>query len=74
MLRTINEVRNRKDIAIIFITHNDLHARLIGDRFTFLNRGRILADGGRSDMNTENLRSLMAGGAELAELEAELKN
>ena len=23
VLRTINEVRNRKDIAIIFITHND---------------------------------------------------
>ena len=73
VLRTINEVRNRKDIAIIFITHNDLHARLIGDRFTFLNRGRILADGNREDIDTNNLRSLMAGGAELAELQAELK-
>ena len=74
VLRTINEVRNRKDIAIIFITHNDLHARLIGDRFTFLNRGRILADGNREDIDTNNLRRLMAGGAELAELQAELKN
>ena len=74
VLRTINEVRNRKDIAIIFITHNDLHARLIGDRFTFLNRGRILADGNREAIDNDNLRSLMAGGAELAELEAELTN
>ena len=74
VLRTVNEVRNRKDIAIIFITHNDLHARLIGDRFTFLNRGRILANGNREAIDTDNLRSLMAGGAELAELEAELKN
>jgi simple sugar transport system ATP-binding protein len=74
VLRTVNEVRNRNDIAIIFITHNDLHARLIGDRFTFLNRGRILADGTKSEIDPDNLRNLMAGGAELAELEAELKN
>ena len=74
VLRTVNEVRNRNDIAIIFITHNDLHARLIGDRFTFLNRGRILADGTKSEIDPDNLRNLMAGGAELVELEAELKN
>ena len=74
VLRTVNEVRNRNDIAIIFITHNDLHARLIGDRFTFLNRGRILADGTKIEIDPDNLRNLMAGGAELAELEAELKN
>jgi len=74
VLKTVNEVRNRNDIAIIFITHNDLHARLIGDRFTFLNRGRILADGTKSEIDPDNLRNLMAGGAELAELEAELKN
>ena len=74
VLRTVNQVRERNDIAIIFITHNDLHARLIGDRFTFLNRGRILADGSREEIDTDNLRTLMAGGAELAELESEFSD
>ena len=37
-------------------------------------KGRILANGNREAIDTDNLRSLMAGGAELAELEAELKN
>lgn len=73
VLRTVNQVRDRSDIAIIFITHNDLHARLIGNRFTFLNRGRILADGERAEIDTDNLRNLMAGGVELAELETEFK-
>ncbi|MCY4034790.1 MAG: ATP-binding cassette domain-containing protein [Hyphomicrobiales bacterium] len=73
VLRTVNQVRDRSDIAIIFITHNDLHAKLIGDRFTFLNRGRILADGERTEIDTDNLRNLMAGGVELAELETEFK-
>ena len=73
VLRTVNQVRDRSDIAIIFITHNDLHAKLIGDRFTFLNRGRILADGERAEIDTDNLRNLMAGGVELAELETEFK-
>ena len=71
VLRTINQVRAKNNIAIIFITHNDMHARLLGDRFTFLNRGRILADGRRDEIDMDNLRNLMAGGAELAELESE---
>ena len=71
VLRTVNQVRALKDIAIIFITHNDMHAKLIGDRFTFLNRGRLLAGGTRAEIDMDNLRALMAGGAELAELESE---
>ena len=73
VLRTVRQVRDMNDIAIIFITHNDMHARLIGDRFTFLNRGRVLADGQHGDIDMDNLRALMAGGAELAELESEFK-
>lgn len=71
VLRTIRRVRERGDLAIIFITHNDLHARLIGDRFAFLNRGRVLASGDRETIDLDNIRALMAGGAELAELEGE---
>lgn len=71
VLRTIKRVRDRGDLAIIFITHNDLHARLVGDRFAFLNRGRILASGTRETIDLDNIRTLMAGGDELAELEHE---
>ena len=71
VLRTIKQVRDRGDLAIIFITHNDLHAKLVGDRFAFLNRGRVLASGDRTTIDLDNIRALMAGGAELAELEQE---
>ncbi|MEM1274170.1 MAG: ATP-binding cassette domain-containing protein [Pseudomonadota bacterium] len=71
VLRTIKQVRDRGDLAIIFITHNDLHAKLVGDRFAFLNRGRVLASGDRETIDLDNIRELMAGGAELAELEHE---
>ncbi|MEM9523467.1 MAG: ATP-binding cassette domain-containing protein [Pseudomonadota bacterium] len=71
VLRTIKQVRDRGDLAIVFITHNDLHAKLVGDRFAFLNRGRVLASGDRDSIDMDNIRTLMAGGNELAELEAE---
>ena len=73
VLRTIKKVKDRGDLAIVFITHNDLHAKLIGDRFAFLNRGRILEYGTRETIDLDNIRVLMAGGAELAELEEEFK-
>lgn len=73
VLRTIKKVKDRGDLAIVFITHNDLHAKLIGDRFAFLNRGRILEYGTRETIDLDNIRALMAGGAELAELEEEFK-
>ena len=58
-------------MAIVFITHNDLHAKLVGDRFAFLNRGKIIASGDRTTIDMDNVRALMAGGAELANLERE---
>ena len=70
VIRTIRKVRELGNIAIIFITHNDLHAKLVGDRFAFLNRGRVLAQGTRDEIDMDNLRALMAGGDELDELEA----
>ena len=71
VLRTIKKVKELGDIAIIFITHNDMHARLLGDRFAFLNRGKVLAEGSRDEIDMNNLRPLMAGGAELEKLETE---
>lgn len=74
VLRTIKRVKDWGELAIVFITHNDLHAKLIGDRFAFLNRGRILEYGTRETIDLENIRALMAGGAELAELEEEFQD
>ncbi|MEM0978538.1 MAG: ATP-binding cassette domain-containing protein [Pseudomonadota bacterium] len=71
VLRTIKRVRDRGNLAIIFITHNDLHAKLVGDRFAFLNRGKVMASGDRTTIDLSNIRELMAGGAELADLEKE---
>jgi simple sugar transport system ATP-binding protein len=73
VLKTISKVKKLGNIAIIFITHNDMHAKLLGDRFAFLNRGKVLASGSKKEIDMSNLRTLMAGGDELAKLENELK-
>ena len=36
VLKTIKKVQRLGNIAIILITHNEIHARLIADRYTFL--------------------------------------
>ncbi|HSM43081.1 MAG TPA: ATP-binding cassette domain-containing protein [Afifellaceae bacterium] len=69
VLRTIKRVRNRGDIAIIFITHNEIHSKLIADRFTFLSLGEVIGAGTKEDLAGDDIRRLMAGGAEIADLE-----
>jgi simple sugar transport system ATP-binding protein len=74
----VNQARNvlyrvqqaaERGVAIILITHNPLHALLIGDRFTVLAHGRVVGRFNRGEVDTEELQRLMAGGAELRELE-----
>ncbi len=72
VLRMIKRVQGLGNIAIILITHNDLHAKLIADRFTFLSRGRVIGSGTTDELDSDEIRTLMAGGAEIAELEQEL--
>jgi simple sugar transport system ATP-binding protein len=72
VLRTIRRVRSRGDIAIVFITHNEIHSRLVGDRFTFLALGEVIGRGTRNSLHGTDIRRLMAGGAELGALEQEL--
>lgn len=74
VLRTINSVRNRGDIAIIFITHNEIHSKLIADRFTFLSLGKVIGKGTRKELEGDDIRRLMAGGAEIEDLAAMLQN
>jgi simple sugar transport system ATP-binding protein len=72
VLRTIKTVRDRGDIAIIFITHNEIHSKLIADRYTFLSLGKVIGDGTRESLAGDDIRRLMAGGAEIADLAQEL--
>lgn len=73
VLRTIKSVRDRGDIAIIFITHNEIHSKLIADRFTFLSLGEVIGAGTREELEGDDIRRLMAGGAEIGDLAAMLE-
>ena len=72
VLKTIKRVRARGDIAIIFITHNEIHSRLVGDRFTFLALGQAIGAGTNAEIGDEEMRRLMSGGAQMGDLEQEL--
>ena len=72
VLKTIKRVRQRGDIAIIFITHNEIHSQLVADRFTFLALGQVIGAGTKDDLAHDEIRRLMAGGVEIRDLEQEL--
>ncbi len=72
VLKTMMRVRARGDIAIIFITHNEIHSKLVADRFTFLSLGKVIGHGTRETLEGGEIRRLMAGGAELGDLAKEL--
>jgi simple sugar transport system ATP-binding protein len=72
VLRYIAQARDR-GVGVVFITHNPHHAHPVGDRFLLLNRGRSLGDFTKGQVSLEEITRLMAGGAELTELAAELE-
>ena len=63
----------RRNLGVIFITHNPHHAYPVGDRFLILNRGRSLGNFAKEEITQEELTGLMAGGSELRELQHELQ-
>lgn len=71
VLGTIDRVR-KQGIGVVFITHNVRHAMAVGDRFTVLNRGQTLGTAKRGAVDAAALQDMMAGGQELATLEASL--
>ena len=71
VLRRIVEARDQ-GLAVIFITHNPNHAYPVGDRFVILQRGRSLGNWAKEELSQGELTQLMAGGAELEELQHEL--
>lgn len=72
VLKTMMRVRARGDIAIIFITHNEVHSKLVADRFTFMALGEVIGKGTRDELAGEDIRHLMAGGVEIRDLAKEL--
>ncbi|MBC7593032.1 MAG: sugar ABC transporter ATP-binding protein [Kineosporiaceae bacterium] len=71
VLKYILAARDR-GVAVVFITHNPHHAFLVGDRFYMLNRGRMIAEFQRGNVELEDLIQSMAGGAELESLAHEI--
>jgi len=71
VLATIDRVR-KTGVGIVFITHNVRHAMAVGDRFTVLNRGKTLGTARKGELQPEELQDMMAGGAEMAELNTSL--
>jgi simple sugar transport system ATP-binding protein len=63
----------RRNLGVIFITHNPHHAYPVGDRFLILNRGQSLGNFAKEEISQEELTGLMAGGSELRELQHELQ-
>jgi len=61
-----------RGLGVIFITHNPNHAYPVGDRFLLLNRGHSLGDFAKGEIAQTELIRLMAGGAELEQLEHEI--
>ena len=72
VLKTIKKVQQLGNIAIILITHNEIHARLIADRYTFISLGEVIGSGTSKDLEGNDIRRLMAGGAEVGDLAKEL--
>ena len=52
-------VQQLGDIAIILITHNEIHARLIADRFTFLSLGEVIGTGKAGDLAGDDIKKLI---------------
>ena len=71
VLKRIVDARNR-GLAVIFITHNPRHAYPVGNRFLILNRGQSMGSFAKEEISIDELTRLMAGGAELEQLEHEL--
>lgn len=71
VLRIVNEAK-RRGLAVVFITHQVMHAMAVGDHFAVLIRGAVAADFRKGDKTREEITDLMAGGETMAELEAQI--
>jgi simple sugar transport system ATP-binding protein len=73
VLRIVNEAKKR-GLAVIFITHQVMHAMAVADHFAVLIRGSIAADFKKGERTREEITDLMAGGETMATLETEINS
>jgi len=73
VLRIVREAKKRS-LAVIFITHQVMHAMAVGDHFAVLIRGSVAADFRKGEKTREEITDLMAGGETMAVLEAEIES
>jgi simple sugar transport system ATP-binding protein len=73
VLRIVNEAK-RRGLAVVFITHQVMHAMAVGDHFAVLIRGAVAADFKKGERSREEITDLMAGGETMASLEAEIES
>ena len=71
VLRIVNEAK-RRGLAVIFITHQVMHALAVGDHFAILIRGAVAADFRKGERTREEIADLMAGGESMSDLEASI--
>ena len=72
VLRIVNEAK-RRGLAVVFITHQVMHALAVGDHFAVLIRGAVAADFRKGEKSREEITDLMAGGETMAGLEASVE-
>lgn len=72
VLKYVAQARDR-GLGVVLITHNPHHAYPVGNRFLLLKRGAALGCYDKADIDLNELTRQMAGGAELAALEHELR-
>lgn len=72
VLRIVNEAK-RRGLAVVFITHQVMHAMAVGDHFAVLIRGAVAADFRKGEKSREEITDLMAGGETMANLEAQIE-
>lgn len=71
VLRIVNEAK-RQGLAVVFITHQVMHAMAVGDHFAVLIRGAVASDFHKGEKTREEITDLMAGGETMAGLEAQI--
>lgn len=71
VLGFVKKARDR-GIGVVLITHNPHHAYLVGDEFAVLKRGKMVAHYTKDNVDLDELVGMMAGGADLDELQHEL--
>lgn len=72
VLRYVVQAKNR-GLGVILITHNPHHAYPVGDHFVILKRGQVFGDYRKDELPLEQLITMMAGGADLEQLQHELE-